>query len=69
MSQSEMTDLLRMLKTRVIIPMHYFGPTTLNRFISTLDPSFKVRYSTSPEFIASMKTLPQDPTVVVLPGF
>lgn len=69
MSQSEMADLLRTLKTRVIIPMHYFGPTTLNNFISNLDPSFKVNFSSSPDLIVSLKTLPQEPTVVVLPGF
>lgn len=68
MSQAEMHDLLKMLKTRIIIPMHFFGPTTLSRFISTLDPMFKVKYASMPDYITSLKKLPQEPTVLVLPG-
>ncbi len=68
LNQAEMVDVLRMLKTRVIIPMHYFGPTTLNSFISMLDDQFKVEFSSKPDLIVSMKTLPAEPTVIVLPG-
>lgn len=68
MAHSEMADLLRMLKTRIIIPMHYFSTTNLSRFISTLDSSFKVTYSSDPDLIVSRKILPAEPVFVVLPG-
>lgn len=68
LNQAEMVDVLRMLKTRVIIPMHYFGQATLNSFISMLDEHFKVEFSSKPDLIVSMKTLPAEPTVIVLPG-
>jgi hypothetical protein len=48
--------------------MHYFGPTTLNRFIGSLGKDFELETSSTPERIVSVATLPDSPKVIVLPG-
>jgi L-ascorbate metabolism protein UlaG (beta-lactamase superfamily) len=68
MGQAEMLDVMRTLKARIVIPMHYFGPTTLNRFIASLGRDFELETSTSPERIVSVDTLPNAPKLLVLPG-
>jgi L-ascorbate metabolism protein UlaG (beta-lactamase superfamily) len=68
MGQMEMLDVLRTLKARIVIPMHYFGPTTLNRFIGSLGKDFELEISSTPERIVSVATLPDSPKVLVLPG-
>ncbi len=68
MGQAEMLEVMRTLKARIVIPMHYFGPTTLNRFIATMGSDFELETSTSPERIVSVQTLPDTPKLLVLPG-
>jgi L-ascorbate metabolism protein UlaG (beta-lactamase superfamily) len=68
MGQDEMMEVLRTIKARIVIPMHYFGPTTLNRFIATVSQEFELETSTSPETIVSAATLPDTPKLLVLPG-
>lgn len=69
MGQDEMLEVLRTLKARVVVPMHYFGPATLNRFIATVGRDYQLETSTSPERILSAATLPERPTLLVLPGY
>lgn len=69
MGQAEMLEVLKTLKARIVLPMHYFGPTTLNRFIAGLGQDFELETSSTPERIVSVATLPDSPKVVVLPGY
>ncbi|PZF76996.1 Zn-dependent hydrolase [Aestuariivirga litoralis] len=69
MGQAEMLEVLKTLKARVVIPMHYFGPATLNRFIGTVSGTYALETSTSPERILSVATLPDSPKLLVLPGY
>ena len=68
MAQAAMLDVLKTLKARVVIPMHYFGPATLARFIGTMGREFELETSSSPERIFSVDELPQKPMLLVLPG-
>lgn len=68
MAQAEMLSVLKTLKTRLIIPMHYFGPTTLNRFIRTMGEAFELEVSSTPERILSSADLPDSAKLLVLPG-
>ncbi len=68
MGQDEMLEVMRTIKARVVIPMHFFGQTTLNRFIATMGKDFELETSASPERIFSAATLPDSPKLVVLPG-
>lgn len=67
MAQVNMLEVLKSLKARIVIPMHYFGPTTLARFINTMGEVFKLETSSSPERIISQDTLPPEPMLLVLP--
>lgn len=69
MDQSAMVETLNVLKARLVLPMHYFGQSTLAGFLSALDDSFVVETSASPEITISPATLPKEPKVLVLPGY
>lgn len=63
-----MVEVVEALKAPLIIPMHYFGMTTLNRFLDRLREKFDVEVRDSPSMLVSKSTLPARPKVVVLPG-
>ncbi len=69
MSQDAMVETLKVVKARLILPMHYFGAATLNRFLLRLGEDFDVELSGLPEIKVSVQTLPPRPKVLVLPGF
>lgn len=69
MDQSAMVETLQVLKARLILPMHYFGQSTLNGFLTRLGENFAVEMSDGPDVTVSVATLPQTPTVLVLPGY
>ena len=68
MGQDEMLEVLRTIKARVVIPMHYFGPATLGRFIATVSREFELETATTPERIFTAAGLPDTPKLLVLPG-
>jgi L-ascorbate metabolism protein UlaG (beta-lactamase superfamily) len=68
MAQASMINVIKLLRARVILPMHYFGQTTLRRFLDGLSEEFEIEISSSPEVVMSESTLPSAPTVLVLPG-
>jgi L-ascorbate metabolism protein UlaG (beta-lactamase superfamily) len=69
MAQVNMMNVLKELKARVVIPMHYFGPTTLARFVETAKASFEVEVLQTPVTIVSAASLPDKPKLLVLPGY
>jgi L-ascorbate metabolism protein UlaG (beta-lactamase superfamily) len=69
MDQGAMVETLEVLKARLILPMHYFGAPTLQRFLVRLDESFGVEINEEPEIVVSADTLPGKTTVLVLPGY
>ncbi len=69
MSQDAMLETLKVLKARLVLPMHYFTPATLNRFLLHLGEDFDIELSGLPEIKVSVRTLPQRPKVLVLPGY
>ncbi len=69
MAQESMINVLKLLKARLIIPMHYFGPSTLAAFLEGMRDDFEIEISVSPVIVVSALTLPKSPKVLVLPGF
>jgi L-ascorbate metabolism protein UlaG (beta-lactamase superfamily) len=61
-------ETLKTLRARLILPMHYFGPYTLNRFLDRIRSDFPVETATEPTIVVSQPTLPREPKVLVLPG-
>jgi L-ascorbate metabolism protein UlaG (beta-lactamase superfamily) len=69
MDQAAVVETLEVLRARLVLPMHYFGQATLQRFLSYLGETFEVELSPVPETVVSVATLPSTPTVRVLPGY
>ena len=68
MAQASMINVIKLLRSRIILPMHYFGPTTLGRFLDGLSEEFAIEISPTAEVVLSEATLPSEPKVLVLPG-
>jgi L-ascorbate metabolism protein UlaG (beta-lactamase superfamily) len=69
MAQVNMLNVLADLKARIVIPMHYFGPTTLARFVDNARTRFTVETASSPVLVLSPRDLPAKPKLVILAGF
>lgn len=69
MDVDAMIATLDVLKARLILPMHYFGAATLQRFLARLGERFPVETRAAAEIVVAPATLPDRATVVVLaPG-
>lgn len=64
-----MMDVLSAMSPKLMIPMHFFGQATLNRFLDRArDRGWDVARSESPTIMLSRETLPGTPKVLALPG-
>jgi L-ascorbate metabolism protein UlaG (beta-lactamase superfamily) len=63
-----MMEVLTALKAQIIIPMHFFNPFTLARFLDRAAQNWPVEQAEIPSFVVSKTTLPDKPKVLVLPG-
>lgn len=68
LDQEGMLEVLKAVQARVMIPMHFFGGGTLNRFLSRSQDLWPVERRDRPEIVLSKATLPAKPTIIVLPG-
>ena len=62
-----MIEVLGQLKPRLVLPMHYFSPATLARFLDAASPHLGIQWRGSPTIVMSRARLPQRPTILVLP--
>jgi L-ascorbate metabolism protein UlaG (beta-lactamase superfamily) len=63
-----MMEMLSALKPQLIIPMHFFNPYTLGRFLDRAREQWPVEKADIPSVVVSKTTLPVNPKVLVLPG-
>jgi L-ascorbate metabolism protein UlaG (beta-lactamase superfamily) len=68
MKQEAMLDVLQLLKARLILPMHVFGPATLQSFLAKLGETYDVEQSKSATVSVSQASLSPQPKVLVLRG-
>jgi L-ascorbate metabolism protein UlaG (beta-lactamase superfamily) len=68
MDTAGMVEVLKTLRARLILPMHYFNPHTLDRFLERIRNDFPVETAAEPTIVVSQATLPSEPKVLVLPG-
>ena len=61
-------DVLTAMKPQIIIPMHYFSPFILDRFLDRARTLWDVQTAEIPSTVISKTTLPKSPEVLVLPG-
>jgi L-ascorbate metabolism protein UlaG (beta-lactamase superfamily) len=63
-----MMDVLTALRAQIIIPMHFFSPFTLERFLNRARQQWPVEQAEIPSVVVSKTSLPASPKVLVLPG-
>lgn len=63
-----MMEVLGAINAKLMLPMHYFGPSTLARFLDQARRRYEVAFERSPAITVSRDTLPKSPKVLVLPG-
>lgn len=66
MDQAAMIKVLQRLRSSVVIPMHWFGPSNLERFIDGMRAEFAIDRRDVSTIEVSLRSLPERPTVVVL---
>ena len=66
MDVAEMADVVRDLHPRIVLPMHWFSPKGLARFLVQLNRDFTITVPDTAEILLSRATLPARPTIVVL---
>ncbi|WP_119389924.1 MBL fold metallo-hydrolase [Taklimakanibacter lacteus] len=69
MAQANMLNVLKELKARVVLPMHYFRPETLARFIRGMSGSLDAEFNKDATIVLSAAKLPDKPKLIVLPGY
>jgi L-ascorbate metabolism protein UlaG (beta-lactamase superfamily) len=67
MAQELMVEVIEQIQPAVIIPMHYFGASTLRRFIDLIGDRYEVEIADTPSVVLSRHSLPYR-KVLVLPG-
>ncbi|QFS81871.1 hypothetical protein FIU97_03695 [Roseivivax sp. THAF40] len=66
MARTNMINVLERLKSRVIIPMHWFSGYALEAFLEEISTTFAVERTGQSHLEVSLATLPDRPTVTIL---
>jgi L-ascorbate metabolism protein UlaG (beta-lactamase superfamily) len=64
----DIMEVLRQVNAPLMIPMHFFGSSTLNRFLAAAREHFSVEFSSSASMKLSREVLPLSPKILVLQG-
>ncbi len=64
----DMQEVIAQVAASLVIPMHYFSESTLERFLARLRDSHDINLNPTASTLVSRTTLPKKPTVLVLPG-
>lgn len=63
-----MIELLKELRTSLVIPMHSFSDSSLRLFLAGMLSDFELEMAKDATIEVSLTSLPRQPTVLVLPG-
>jgi L-ascorbate metabolism protein UlaG (beta-lactamase superfamily) len=63
-----MMNVLKQLRSRVILPMHARFSGSLERFTAAASATFKIEYLQVDELVVSTAMLPKQPTAYIMPG-
>jgi L-ascorbate metabolism protein UlaG (beta-lactamase superfamily) len=67
MQTFDMMEVLRSINAPLMLPMHYFNGSTLERFLAQARQHYTVEFSDKASLMVSRASLPKQPTVLVLP--
>jgi L-ascorbate metabolism protein UlaG (beta-lactamase superfamily) len=68
LSQSDMIEVVEEIHPRLVIPMHFFGPAPLERFMERMNGRYPVTRSESKTVMVSRASLPKSTEILILPG-
>ena len=68
LGQQGMINVLKAIQPPLVIPMHYFGPSTLRRFLSMASEHWPIENAQNPTITLKRAMLPASTKVLVLPG-
>ncbi|WP_226621929.1 MBL fold metallo-hydrolase [Alloyangia pacifica] len=66
MPLDDMVRVVERLRSSVILPMHWFSGASLERFVADVSDTFPVERRDSSELVIGLRSLPPQPTVMVL---
>lgn len=67
MAVQDMAQVVKRLRSSVVLPMHWFSGRSLDVFLADMSADFDIRIMDSPEIELSLHDLPSRPTIMVLP--
>ena len=67
MNVKDMTSVVKRVNASLILPMHWFGSFSLGQFINEIKTGFPVKNHGSSSISVSLRSLPAEPTVLVMP--
>lgn len=62
-----MMEVIDAVRAPLVLPMHYFGPATLNRFLDIARQKYEVEFSGNSTIDVSRTSLPARPKMLILP--
>jgi L-ascorbate metabolism protein UlaG (beta-lactamase superfamily) len=68
LSLPDMATVLEQIQPRVVLPMHYFTRSVLDRFLDAERGRYAIQVRQSPVLSISRETLPDQPSIIALPG-
>ena len=68
LSHADVLEVIEQVKPPLVIPMHYFAPSVLRRFLDQVGGRYPVRLSPDPHVALSRAMLPKATEILVLPG-
>lgn len=68
LSQNDIIEVIDQIKPQLIIPIHYFGPGQLDRFLARMNDRFPVRRNEDSRIALSRATLPKQTEIWILPA-
>jgi L-ascorbate metabolism protein UlaG (beta-lactamase superfamily) len=64
----DMQEVIAQIGAPLVVPMHYFSESTLERFLARLRESHDIKLNNGRSTLISRSTIPNKPFVLVLPG-
>jgi L-ascorbate metabolism protein UlaG (beta-lactamase superfamily) len=68
LDQTGMMDVIEKIGPRIVVPMHFFGSATLERFLRLAGERFELERRDKPKLVVVKDELPVKTRVIVLPG-
>jgi L-ascorbate metabolism protein UlaG (beta-lactamase superfamily) len=69
LSQADMIGVIEQIHPQLVIPMHFFGPAALERFVERIDGRYRVTHNPTATVALSRTMLPKTTEILILPGF